>query len=189
MPSRLFLNKWQCGSCAFGESLQTPAVHEEQIQPAIVVVVVEGEAAASGFEQIFVVTFPAVDGLDVEPGLLHDVDEADAQRRAFNRRLGTRRRRRGLRVVASLLRPDLRSRLVESAAVAGRRQCHDVCKRQNQRGAAKRTNETCDDSIAYTNRSLAHLWPLPPAVTCACVKSVCMCQGTLSVEISGCLRR
>ena len=37
-----------------GKSFQPPAVHEKQIQPAIVVVVVEGEAAAGGLEQIFV---------------------------------------------------------------------------------------------------------------------------------------
>ena len=43
---------------AGGKSLQPPAVHQEQIEPAIVVVVVEGQAAAGGFKQILVVNSP-----------------------------------------------------------------------------------------------------------------------------------
>src|SRR5580704_800461 len=34
---------------AFRETFQAPAVDEEEVEPAVVVVVVEGEAAASGF--------------------------------------------------------------------------------------------------------------------------------------------
>ena len=101
-----------------GKSFQPPAVHQKQIEPAVVVIVVEGEAAAGGFEQIFVGAFAAVDGLDVETGLLHHLDKADAQRRAFDGRLRAGRRRRGLRVVAALLRPDALRLFVVRPAVA-----------------------------------------------------------------------
>jgi len=43
-----------------------------------VVVVVEGYAAASSFEQVFILVFAAVDGLGVQAALAGNVDEADA---------------------------------------------------------------------------------------------------------------
>ena len=58
VPSRLFLKRRQCGSWPFGKAFQAPAVDQEEVEPAVVVVVVEGQAAAGGFEQIFVLASP-----------------------------------------------------------------------------------------------------------------------------------
>ena len=50
------------GLLAGGEAFETPAVDEEEVQPAVVVVVVEGDAAAGGFEEVLVGELAAVDG-------------------------------------------------------------------------------------------------------------------------------
>ena len=63
---------------AFGEALEPPAVDQENVEPVVVVVVVEGDAAAGGFEQVLVLVLAAEDGFGVEAGLLADVDEGDA---------------------------------------------------------------------------------------------------------------
>ena len=44
-----------------GKPFQSRAVHQENIQPAIVVVVIECDAAASRFQQIFVLVLAAKD--------------------------------------------------------------------------------------------------------------------------------
>ena len=64
---------------ACGKTFESRAVHEKNIEPSVVVVVVEGDAAAGGFEKIFVFVFAAEDGLGVEAGFAGDVDEADAE--------------------------------------------------------------------------------------------------------------
>ena len=43
------------------------------------VVVEEGDAAASGFEQIFILVLAAEDGFGVQAGLLSNVDERNAE--------------------------------------------------------------------------------------------------------------
>ncbi len=63
---------------ALGKSFEAPAVHQENIQPVVVVVIVESDAAAGCFEQIFVFVFAAEDSFGVEAGFAGDVDEADA---------------------------------------------------------------------------------------------------------------
>src|ERR1700722_12041386 len=68
-----------------GKAFESPAVDEEEIEPAIGVVVVEGESAAGGFEQIFVGLLAAVDSLGGKACLLHNVSEADAQGRSLQR--------------------------------------------------------------------------------------------------------
>src|SRR5947199_8813320 len=67
------------------ETLQPRSVDQEDIQPAVIVVVIEGDTAASGFEQIFVLVLAAVNGFCVEPGFSRDIQEADPE-------VGTRRR-------------------------------------------------------------------------------------------------
>ena len=83
-----------------GKALQAPAVDQKNIQPAIVVVVVERQPAAGGFEQILVLALAAVNGLHGQAGFLHHVDKADAQRSAFDRRLRTRSAGIGFRIVS-----------------------------------------------------------------------------------------
>ena len=68
------------GRLALGEAFEAGAVHEEDVDPVVVVVVVEGDAAAGGFEQVSVLVLASVDGAGVEAGLFRDVDEADAER-------------------------------------------------------------------------------------------------------------
>src|SRR2546429_395345 len=63
----------------FGESLKSPSVHEKDVEPSIVIVVVESDAAAGGLEKIFVLVFPAKDGLGVQPGLPSDIHKTQAQ--------------------------------------------------------------------------------------------------------------
>ena len=45
------------------EAFQAPAVDEEEVLPAVVVIVVKGEAAAGGFKEVLVGQLAAVDGL------------------------------------------------------------------------------------------------------------------------------
>src|SRR5277367_3099384 len=81
----IVLEKMTTGFLPGRKAFESPAIDEEEIEPAIRVVVVEGEPAARGFQQIFVGFLAAVDGLDGKAGLLHDVSEADTQRRSLKR--------------------------------------------------------------------------------------------------------
>ena len=175
------LEKMTAGFLAGRKAFEPPAIDQEEIEPAIRVVVVEGQSAASGFQQILVGFLPAVDGLDRKAGLLHDVGEADAQGRSLQRRFGARRWRSRLCVVASFLRADLWWLLWR------RGQGHDVGKGENQGAAAKRT----DKPTAIQPRTpcfLSYHWP-EAGLAAGCERLECLCQGTLSFEISGCLRR
>jgi len=51
---------------AGGEALQTPAIYQENVQPAILLIIVKGQAEAGGFGKLFVLPFPAINGLDGE---------------------------------------------------------------------------------------------------------------------------
>src|ERR1039458_4288096 len=67
------------GFAAGGKALESPAVHDKDIEPSVVVVVVERDATASGFEQILVLVFSAEDGFDIQTGFVRDVAETDAE--------------------------------------------------------------------------------------------------------------
>ena len=99
------------------EALETSAVDEEDVEPAVIIVVVERDATARGFEQVFVFVFAAEDGDGVEPGFFGDVNEGGAE---FGRR------RWGLWVV---LRED-RKRLCQR---------EHIRKAKDERAAAERT--------------------------------------------------
>src|ERR1700733_8441598 len=51
---------------ALRKTLQPPAIDQKEIDPAIVIVVVEGQATASSFKEVFIGEFAAVDCLNVE---------------------------------------------------------------------------------------------------------------------------
>src|SRR6202034_1051210 len=87
---------------ACGETFQTPSVDQEHVEPAVVIVIVKGKTAAGGLEKIFVPAFAAIGGFHSQSRLLNDIDEADAERRAFNGRLGAFFGRSRGRVVAAL---------------------------------------------------------------------------------------
>ena len=55
-------------SWPFGEAFEAGAVDEEDVEPVVVVVVVEGDSAAGGFEEVFVLVLASVDGAGVEAG-------------------------------------------------------------------------------------------------------------------------
>ena len=50
------------------KSFEPPTVHQKNVQPAVVVVIVKCNAAAGGFEQIFVFVLAAIDCFRVEAG-------------------------------------------------------------------------------------------------------------------------
>src|ERR1700689_3287917 len=64
---------------ARGKALESRSVHQKNVEPAIVVVIVEGNAAAGSFQEIFVLVLAAEDGFRVEAGLSGDVEKPDAQ--------------------------------------------------------------------------------------------------------------
>ena len=69
------------GLLAGGKAFQARAVHQENIEPAIVVVIVESDAATGGLQQIFVLVLAAKNHFGVEAGFFRDVDEIDPERR------------------------------------------------------------------------------------------------------------
>jgi len=52
------------------KSFQPPAINQENIQPAILVEIVECQTATRRFEKVFVRPLSAIDGLDRKAGLL-----------------------------------------------------------------------------------------------------------------------
>src|SRR5260370_37877619 len=62
-----------------GKTFEAPAVHEKNILPTVVVVIVEGDAAGGGFEKISVFVFAAEKGFGVEARFARDVEESDTQ--------------------------------------------------------------------------------------------------------------
>ena len=75
----IVLEQMRGGLLAGGEAFQARAVHQKNIEPAVVVVIVEGDAAAGGFEQIFILVLAAENRFGVESGFFRDVDEIDAR--------------------------------------------------------------------------------------------------------------
>ena len=121
-----------------GKTFEAPAVHKKNIEPVVVVVIVERDAAARGLEQIFILVFPAEDSFDVEAGFAGDVEEADAdflRRRGIGICVGRRSllRIRGGRLAESFQRPD---RIV--VRTQRTRESEDAFDWQDQRGTAER---------------------------------------------------
>ena len=107
VPSRLLSKQMRSRLTAGGEAFETRTVHEKNVEPAIVVVVVERNSATGCFEQIFVLVFAAEDRLGIQAGFAPHVEEGDseivARRRNFFRGfrfLRCRRRNRAGRAKA-----------------------------------------------------------------------------------------
>src|SRR5579862_9612740 len=64
---------------AGGKALKPGTVHQEDIEPAIVVVIVKSDAASGGFEEIFIFVFAAEDGFRIQTRFTANVQEADAK--------------------------------------------------------------------------------------------------------------
>src|SRR5207302_1754499 len=54
-------------------------IYEKNVQPAVIVVVVEGHAASRGLQQIFVLVLAAEDSLRVQARLASDIQEGYAE--------------------------------------------------------------------------------------------------------------
>src|SRR5207237_8915011 len=67
------------GFLASGETFEAPAVDKKNIQPTIVVVIVEGDAAAGSFEKILIFVLAAKNGFGVEAGFARDVEKGNAK--------------------------------------------------------------------------------------------------------------
>src|SRR2546425_10566760 len=111
------------GRAARRKTFEASAGDEKNVEPAVVVVVVEGDAAAGGFEQIFVFVFATENCFGVEAGFAGDVEKADAERI----------RRRGWSALMSW-----RVAAKEGGEGGRARERENVFKRQNQRGTAER---------------------------------------------------
>src|SRR5271155_318713 len=125
----------------FCESFETPAVHEKNIEPAILVVVIEGNSAAGGFEEIFVLAFAAINCLRIQAGLRCHIDKLQAKRRTFDGGMRSWRRGHGFRVVGALgagLRLRCLLRGCQQSAFPWRSSHQqNIGERQNKRSAAQ----------------------------------------------------
>src|SRR5579863_1271127 len=101
----IILEEAAVGLLAGRKSFEPPAVHQENIQPAVIVVIVECKATAGGLKKILVLALASIDGLVGQSGLFHHVHKAESERRAFYRRLRTGWRSLGLGVITALNRP------------------------------------------------------------------------------------
>src|SRR5690348_6687878 len=59
----IVLEKMRHWLLAFGKTFQARSVHQKNVEPAIVVIIVESDTAAGGLKKIFVLMLTAVDGL------------------------------------------------------------------------------------------------------------------------------
>src|SRR5258708_1559985 len=59
------------------KTFEAPAVDEENIQPAVVVVIVKSDTAAGGFEKVFVFVLATENGFGVQAGLARNVEEGN----------------------------------------------------------------------------------------------------------------
>ena len=66
------------------KTFQAPAVHQENIQPAIVVIIVESQAAAGSFQKVPILTLAPVDGFHGQSRLFDYILETEAERRALD---------------------------------------------------------------------------------------------------------
>jgi len=69
------------GLVAGREPFEPSSIHQEDVEPPVVVVVVKGDAATSRLEQVFVLVFAAENSFRDEAGFARDVDERDVETR------------------------------------------------------------------------------------------------------------
>ena len=124
------------GFLASGKAFEAGAVDEEDVEPAVVVVVVKSYAAAGGFEEVFVFVFTAEDGFGVEAGFFGDVYEVYAERRScYGWSRG--RRTRGSGRLASLT-----GKCGCCVSLRGAGEGKNIFEREDGRGAAERLEKS-----------------------------------------------
>src|SRR5260221_1558026 len=62
-----------------GKTFQARTIHQENVEPAVTVVIVESHAAAGRLQQIFIFVFSAKNRFEIESGFASDVDETNVQ--------------------------------------------------------------------------------------------------------------
>src|ERR1035438_3217677 len=137
------------GLLALGEAFQPPAVYKKDVQPSIVVVVVEGQTTTRRLEKVLVFIDAAVDGFDFQSRAPYDIHETDTQRCALNGRFRTRGRRSGFGIIASFDRASLLFR--RSILLLRHSEGQHIHERKHQSRATERTKKFA--SIGMQGRS------------------------------------
>ena len=127
----IVLEEMRSGLFAGGEAFEAGTVDEENVEPAVVVVVVEGDTTSGGLEEIFVFVLAPEDGFGVEPGLASHIEKSNAEIGRWCRNGRELGRRRGV-----LLRA-CQGRFPPGGASQG----EDILEGKNKRGAAQRSKE------------------------------------------------
>src|SRR6267378_1223374 len=122
------------------KTFKAPAVDDKNIQPAVVVVIVESDAAARGFKKILVFVLAAEDGFGDQAGFTRDVEEGNAEILRGSYGSG---RRRSCALGKECGHPRFRER-----------QSKYFLQREHDRGAAERL-EKCAASGGQKNRYLS----------------------------------
>ncbi len=76
----IILEQMRMWFLAFRKTFQAPAIHQKNVQPAVVVIIIKSDSAARGLKQKLIFVFAAKDRFCVEPGFFGDVHEVDAER-------------------------------------------------------------------------------------------------------------
>src|ERR1700730_9164322 len=72
------------------KSLQPPSIHQKNIQPSVVVVIVKSYSTTRRLQQIFVFVLPAKNRLGIQPRFLSHIHKTQSQWSSSHRRSGRR---------------------------------------------------------------------------------------------------
>src|SRR5690242_14466870 len=121
-----------------GKSFEAPAIHEKNIEPVVVVVIVEGGAATRCFEKIFVFVLAAVNRFYIQPGFASDIQKTHADL-FWRRRIRIRSAASGMDGVGSKKLACIPAETIAQALPRERaHEREDTFERPNQRGTAQR---------------------------------------------------
>jgi len=62
------------------KALKPPAIHQEDIEPIILIVVKECNSASGRLKEVLVGVLATINGLDIQPGLPRNIYKADSNR-------------------------------------------------------------------------------------------------------------
>jgi len=79
VPSTIIFEKMRMRFLTFWKTFQAPAVNQKNVQPAVVIVIVESDSAAGGLKQKLIFCVPRRRWFCVEAGFFGNVQEVDAE--------------------------------------------------------------------------------------------------------------